>query len=58
VPDATSPLHLDLSTDDQAAEVARLLALGATRFGGPTPEGADFVTLVDPDGYRSCVVQT
>jgi catechol 2,3-dioxygenase-like lactoylglutathione lyase family enzyme len=55
--DATSPLHLDLYTDDQAAEVERLLALGATRFGAPTPDDADFVTLVDPEGYRFCVVQ-
>ena len=51
-------IHLDLYTEDQAAEVERLLALGATRFGEPAPEGADFVVLVDPEGYRFCVVQT
>jgi len=57
-PDARSPLHLDLYTADQAAEVERLLALGATRFGEAPPAGADFVTLVDPEGYRFCVIQT
>jgi len=56
-PDATSPLHLDLYAADQAAEVARLVALGATPFGEPAPADADFVTLVDPEGYRFCVVQ-
>jgi catechol 2,3-dioxygenase-like lactoylglutathione lyase family enzyme len=56
-PDARSPLHLDLYAEDQEAEVERLLALGATRFGQPAPEGADFVTLVDPEGYRFCVIQ-
>jgi hypothetical protein len=43
-------LHFDLYTDDQAGEVDRLLALGATRF--PRTAGAheDFVTLQDPEG--------
>jgi catechol 2,3-dioxygenase-like lactoylglutathione lyase family enzyme len=56
-PDAASPVHLDLYTGDQAGEVARLLALGATRFGGETPADADFVVLVAPEGYRFCVVR-
>lgn len=55
--DADSPVHLDLYTTDAAAEVERLLALGATRFPVEPPAGADFVVLVDPDGYRFCVVQ-
>jgi catechol 2,3-dioxygenase-like lactoylglutathione lyase family enzyme len=43
-------LHFDLYTDDQAGEVNRLLALGATLFARPVLEGEDFVTLVDPEG--------
>lgn len=52
-----SAIHLDLYTTDAAAEVERLLALGATRFPRDAPAGADFVVLVDPEGYRFCVVQ-
>jgi catechol 2,3-dioxygenase-like lactoylglutathione lyase family enzyme len=54
--DADSAIHLDLYTTDAAAEVERLLVLGATRYPTDAPEGADFVVLVDPDGYRFCVV--
>ncbi|WP_434427720.1 VOC family protein [Nannocystis pusilla] len=50
--------HLDLYADDQAAEVERLLALGARRVEGwDYEEGADYVVLCDPDGNRFCVVQ-
>jgi Glyoxalase-like domain len=56
-PDELSPIHLDLYTEDQQAEVERLVALGARRFADETREDADFVVLVDPDGYRFCVVQ-
>jgi len=51
-----SRLHLDLYTTDQAAEVERLLALGATRYDREYESGHDFVVLVDPDGNRFCVV--
>jgi catechol 2,3-dioxygenase-like lactoylglutathione lyase family enzyme len=56
-PDELSAIHLDLYTEDQKAEVERLVALGATRYAHDTPDDADFVVLVDPDGYRFCVVQ-
>ena len=56
-PDELSAIHLDLYTEDQHAEVERLVALGATRYAHETPEDADFVVLVDPAGYRFCVVQ-
>lgn len=49
--------HLDLYADDQAAEVERLLALGATRAKWNYPPEADFVVLADPDGNHFCVVQ-
>jgi hypothetical protein len=56
-PDELSAIHIDLYTGDRQAEVERLVALGATRYARQTPEDADFVVLVDPDGYRFCVVQ-
>jgi hypothetical protein len=43
-------LHLDLYTEDQQAEVARLLELGAVRFPRTPEPGEDFVTLQDPEG--------
>lgn len=49
--------HLDLYADDGAAEVERLLALGATRAAWNYPPEADFVVLTDPDGNNFCVVQ-
>lgn len=49
--------HLDLYAEDQAAEVERLLALGATRVDWRYEPGADYVVLADPDGNRFCVVQ-
>ena len=49
-------IHLDLY-EDQAAEVARLLALGATEVHwDKRPADADYVSLADPEGNRSCVV--
>jgi len=54
---ARSRLHLDLYTDDQKAEVERLVALGATRYPWRYRPGADFVVLEDPDGNLFCVVQ-
>jgi catechol 2,3-dioxygenase-like lactoylglutathione lyase family enzyme len=50
-------IHLDLYTQDQVGEVARLLGLGATLVDWPRPHGADYVTLEDPEGNRFDVVQ-
>jgi predicted enzyme related to lactoylglutathione lyase len=50
-------IHLDLYADDQAAEVERLIALGATRVEWKRmPDDADFVILADPEGNRFCVI--
>ena len=50
-------LHLDLYTEDQAAEVDRLLALGASEVNwDKRPPDADYVILADPEGNRFCVV--
>ena len=48
--------HLDLYATDQAAEVARLVGLGAERVPWRYEPGADYVVLADPDGNRFCVV--
>jgi predicted enzyme related to lactoylglutathione lyase len=50
-------LHLDLFTDDQAGEVERLKALGASEVHwDKRPPDADYVILADPEGNRFCVV--
>ena len=50
-------IHLDLYAEDQAAEVARLKALGATEVHWDRrPPDADYVILADPEGNRFCVV--
>ena len=50
-------IHLDLYADDQAAEVARLVALGATEVHwDKRPPDADYVILADPEGNRFCVI--
>jgi len=50
-------IHLDLYADDQAAEVERLVGMGATRVEwSRMPEEADFVILADPEGNRFCVI--
>ena len=52
-------IHLDLYTDDQAGEVQRLLALGASEVHwSKRPADADFIILADPEGNRFCVIDT
>jgi hypothetical protein len=55
-------VHLDLyagDAADQAAEVARLVSLGATRVDwNRYPENPDFVVMADPEGNRFCVIDT
>jgi len=50
-------IHLDLYADDQAAEVARLEAMGAQRVPwSKRPADADYVIMEDPEGNRFCVI--
>ncbi|WP_246250113.1 VOC family protein [Actinomadura litoris] len=55
-------VHLDLyagDAADQAAEVERLVSLGARRVDWDDyPDDADFVVLADPEGNRFCVIDT
>jgi catechol 2,3-dioxygenase-like lactoylglutathione lyase family enzyme len=49
-------LHLDLRPKDQAAEVARLEALGARRA-DVGQRDVSWVVLADPDGNEFCVLR-
>lgn len=58
-PDPVPHVHLDLYARDQAAEVDRLVGLGARLVEDwpyPRDEEYDYVVLEDPDGNRFCVV--
>jgi catechol 2,3-dioxygenase-like lactoylglutathione lyase family enzyme len=48
--------HLDLRPGDQAAEVARLVALGARRVDVGQGD-VSWVVLADPDGNEFCVLK-
>jgi hypothetical protein len=51
-------LHIDLAPragDDQAAEVARLESLGATRANIGQPADATWVVMADPEGNEFCL---
>ena len=50
-------LHIDLRPDDQAAEVDRLVSLGARRVSVGQGEDVTWVVLADPDGNEFCVLR-
>ena len=52
VPQAERAIHLDLETDDVAAEVARLEKLGARR----KRSVSDYVVMEAPTGHAFCVI--
>jgi hypothetical protein len=47
---AKNRVHLDLRADDLAAEVARVIDLGATHVGDFDEYGAKWTSLRDPEG--------
>ena len=50
-------IHLDLYADDQAAEVERLIDLGARVVPwDKRPDDADYIIMEDPEGVRFCVI--
>ena len=55
-------IHLDLyagDAADQAAEVERLISLGAERVDWDLyPDDPDFIVLADTEGNRFCVIDT
>ena len=50
-------LHLDLRPEDQAAEVARAEALGATRVDIGQGDDVSWVVLADPEGNEFCILR-
>jgi catechol 2,3-dioxygenase-like lactoylglutathione lyase family enzyme len=50
-------IHLDLYSEEQAADIERLKGLGATEVHwDKRPADADYVIMEDPEGNRFCVV--
>ena len=52
---ARDQMHLDLFTDDQAAEVERLTGLGASFVRHNQDPDDDYVVMTDPEGNEFCV---
>ncbi len=52
---AKNRMHLDLQADDREAEVARLIALGATLVHDKDEWDTRWSTLTDPEGNEFCV---
>ena len=50
-------VHLDLVADDRAAEIDRLVGLGATVIHDKDEWGTRWTTLSDPEGNEFCVAQ-
>ena len=50
-------IHLDLRPDDQAAEVARVEALGARRVDIGQSGDESWVVLADPEGNEFCILR-
>jgi len=48
-------VHLDCQADDRAAEVERLVGLGATVIHDKDEWGIQWTTLSDPEGNEFCV---
>ncbi|NJC71057.1 VOC family protein [Planosporangium thailandense] len=57
VKDGKNRLHLDLSPDDQEAEVERLVDMGARQVDIGQGDEADWVVLADPEGNEFCVLR-
>ena len=54
--DAKNRLHLDLTPEDQDAEVERLLDMGARHVHIGQGRSATWVVLADPEGNEFCVL--
>jgi hypothetical protein len=52
---AKNRVHVDLLSDDPAAEVARLIALGATKVADHDDSGSQWSVLQDPAGNEFCI---
>jgi catechol 2,3-dioxygenase-like lactoylglutathione lyase family enzyme len=52
---ARDQMHLDLFSDDQATEVERLTALGASFVRHHDDPRDDYVVMTDPEGNEFCI---
>lgn len=52
---AKNRMHLDLDVEDRAAEVERLVGLGATVVHDKDEYGTRWTTMADPEGNEFCV---
>lgn len=48
-------VHLDFDSDDIGADVARVIALGATHVHDKAEYGLTWTTLTDPEGNEFCI---
>ena len=48
-------MHVDLATRDPETEVARLVALGATRGEHRSGNGTSWTVMADPEGNEFCI---
>jgi hypothetical protein len=55
---AKNRMHVDMAAADRAAEVARLVELGATRVADMNEWGYEWTVMADPEGNEFCVAQT
>ncbi|MEM9563648.1 MAG: VOC family protein [Actinomycetota bacterium] len=54
---AKNRLHLDFGSEDRAADVARLVSLGATHVADKDEWGHSWAVLTDVEGNEFCVAQ-
>ena len=54
---AKNRMHLDLMAPDPAAEVDRLVELGATRVADMDEYGYTWTVMTDPEGNEFCIAQ-
>lgn len=52
---AKNRVHLDFQSDDRAADVTRLLGLGAMKLGDKDEWGTRWTVMEDPEGNAFCV---
>ena len=52
---AKNRMHLDLFADDRAAEIARVVALGATHVEDKAEYGSEWSVLRDVEGNEFCI---
>ena len=50
-------VHFDMHVEDRAAEVVRLVDLGASEVAEHTVPGLTWTVLADPDGNQFCIGQ-